>query len=322
MIKRLILLFIFLQLLAGVALADKTTFTDGNPVTRAPGTRVTAAFLNGLNNHRHDGKNADGSGVLDYAVDTGSANAIVIALPPPALTAHVEGMPIWVKVGHDNTGPTTIAVDGLAAVSLYKNVGQELIAGDIRVGQVIGVSWAGSAYQLINYQNQPPPPVTDASTLNGRTAIQLVPPGAVMAFAMASAPDGWLICDGRAVLRSAFLNLFAAIGTTWGAGDSVSTFNLPDFRGEFLRGGDLGRGIDPGRAIGSWQADQFKSHTHSDGVYQYLLKPPYASSLTGTDNTGSGSEQAVGVGDGGPMLSVGGTETRPRNMAVLFCIKY
>lgn len=64
------------------------------------------------------------------------------------------------------------------------------------------------------------------------------PPGAITAFAASSPPTGWLTCDGTAVSRTSYAALFAVIGTTWGIGDGSTTFNLPDLRGQFLRGYD------------------------------------------------------------------------------------
>ena len=65
-----------------------------------------------------------------------------------------------------------------------------------------------------------------------------VPSGTVFHFAGQTAPAGWLKANGAAVSRTAYADLFAAIGTTYGAGDGRSTFNLPDLRGEFIRGWD------------------------------------------------------------------------------------
>ena len=311
MFKHFISLLVALQLFAGVAFADKTLFVDGNAATRSPGTRVTAAFLNAVNNHRHDGKSVDGSGVLDYAVDTGSANAIVIALAPP-LTAHVEGMPVYVKVAANNTGPTTLAINGLSPVEIVHRDGASLVAGELLASQIVGVAYNGSHYQLTLYE---PIPNTNALTLAGQTAAQLSPPGAISMFAMPSVPAGWLACDGRAVLRISYPALYAAIGTTWGAGDGVSTFNLPDFRGEFLRGWDNGKGTDPGRLFGTWQADDFKSHTHGS---QYSNLTPAS-----VDTIGAGSEiGARGTDWTYPTTATGGAETRPRNVALPVCIKY
>ena len=97
----------------------------------------------------------------------------------------------------------------------------------------------------------------DASDLLG-----MVPSGAVLYFAGRTAPAGWLKANGAALSRTAYAALFAAIGTTYGAGDGRSTFNLPDLRGEFLRGWDDGRGVDTGRGFGSAQAHALQSHQH------------------------------------------------------------
>jgi len=64
------------------------------------------------------------------------------------------------------------------------------------------------------------------------------PPGAIMAYAASTAPTGWLLCDGSAVSRTTYATLFAAISTVWGTGDGSTTFNVPDLRGQFLRGYD------------------------------------------------------------------------------------
>ena len=97
----------------------------------------------------------------------------------------------------------------------------------------------------------------DASDLLG-----MVPSGAVLYFAGRTAPAGWLKANGAAVSRTAYAALFAAIGTTYGAGDGRTTFNLPDLRGEFIRGWDDGRGVDAGRVFGSAQAHALQSHQH------------------------------------------------------------
>jgi microcystin-dependent protein len=138
-----------------------------------------------------------------------------------------------------------------------------------------------------------------------------VPAGAVQYFACQAVPSGWLKADSSAVSRTDYADLFNAIGTTYGKGDGSTTFNLPDLRGEFVRGYDNGRGVDSGREFGSSQGDAFKSHSHAVPVYGY-----------------DGSNQAVandpGKKTGGSYgtLSAGGTETRPRNIALLACIKY
>jgi microcystin-dependent protein len=132
-----------------------------------------------------------------------------------------------------------------------------------------------------------------------------------MTFAMASAPTGWLAADGTAVSRTTYAALFAAIGTTYGSGDLTSTFNLPDLRGEFVRGLDSSRGVDAGRVIGSFQADELKSHTHTfRGHGATLINGANTASGTNTQNYTINTN------------ATGGTETRPRNIALLYCIKF
>lgn len=91
---------------------------------------------------------------------------------------------------------------------------------------------------------------------------QMAPVGEVAHFARTAAPAGWLKANGAAISRTAYADLFAVIGTTFGAGDGFSSFNLPDLRAEFICGWDDGRGIQPGRAMGSWQDSQNQAHTH------------------------------------------------------------
>jgi microcystin-dependent protein len=69
--------------------------------------------------------------------------------------------------------------------------------------------------------------------------------------------------NGAAVSRTTYADLFAVIGTDYGAGNGTTTFNVPDDRGLSERGWDNGRGLDSGRAFGSYQADAIQNHTHS-----------------------------------------------------------
>lgn len=136
-----------------------------------------------------------------------------------------------------------------------------------------------------------------------------VPTGAIAYFAHTTVPFGWLKANGAVVSRTVYANLFALIGTTYGAGDGRTTFNLPDLRGEFIRSWDDGRTVDNGRVIGSWQADEFRSHSHGIGVKR----------MSDTDRGSSSS--TVSVDTVGQTDPAGGIETRPRNIALLACIK-
>ena len=127
-----------------------------------------------------------------------------------------------------------------------------------------------------------------------------------------TAPDGYHECDGGLLLKTADPDLFAVIGTRFNTGGELGTqFRKPDLRGEFVRGWDHGRGIDAGRTLGSWQADEFKAHTHA---------------IPARDNANSGDgavEDAENIGSNRntPSGSTGGSETRPRNVALMFVIR-
>lgn len=136
--------------------------------------------------------------------------------------------------------------------------------------------------------------------------------GMVAFFAMASAPVGWLVCDGAAVSRAAYAALFAAIGEVFGPGDGVETFHLPDLRGEFLRGWDGGRGVDGDRGFGTVQADEIKEHTHQVET----AKISGIKAAPGSTASLGYQAQAGGLVTG----PTGGAETRPRNVALLPCI--
>lgn len=116
--------------------------------------------------------------------------------------------------------------------------------------------------------------VTDKATARGNLDVlskaevsalgrQWSPPGTHAEFYGTTAPLGWLKENGAAVSRTVYADLFAVIGTTFGAGDGFNTFNLPDTRGEFVRMADDGRGVDAGRAVGSKQDQMIQSHAHT-----------------------------------------------------------
>jgi len=136
---------------------------------------------------------------------------------------------------------------------------------------------------------------------------QKAPAGLVGYFARNAAPAGWLKANGALVSRATYATLFAAIGTTFGAGDGSTTFNLPDLRGEFIRCWPGAKAVDTGRVFGSWQADNFRSHSHT-----------YPG---GTAGGGTAAQNGPPLGGVLTTNSTGGTETMPRNIALLACIK-
>jgi microcystin-dependent protein len=187
-----------------------------------------------------------------------------------------------------------------------------------------------------------------------------VPPGAIMAFAGEAPriPDGWLLCDGSAVLRADYPALFDAISTYHGQGDGSSTFNLPDYRGRFLRGVSGGTGRDPnagarsamntggrtGDLVGSVQGDATSlpnsawttsnpgDHNHNNGNYKRLMiigsdSGVSTRSFSGGDNSPGEPDLALSaniVASGSHTHTVGGgdLETRPQNANVNYIIKF
>jgi microcystin-dependent protein len=181
-----------------------------------------------------------------------------------------------------------------------------------------------------------------------------VPTGCVFCRAAASVPAGYLECNGAAVSRSTYSALFAVIGTTYGSGNGSSTFNLPDLRGEFVRGFDNGRGVDSGRSINNPQGSANQSHNHSYGnagitvsganhrhnARGFSLQPSVASvAITlgsgqsyqigyRTSDSGSTNQAILNSGNlsmsgtvGITINNTGGNESRPRNVAMMYIIR-
>lgn len=151
--------------------------------------------------------------------------------------------------------------------------------------------------------------------------------GQVAFFATPNAPTGWLKCNGAQVSRTAYADLFSVIGTTFGAGDGSTTFSLPDLRGEFLRGWDDGRGADSGRGFGSWQnATRVIKDYWGDGGWSGAVPDVMHLAAADWDWAGrvwDGSNQAYPSWSSGPDgRHVDAMRVRPRNVALLACIKY
>jgi microcystin-dependent protein len=216
----------------------------------------------------------------------------------------------------------------------------------------------------------PTPTVGDNDTSIATTAFvtgamaSAVPAGTTIMFASSTVPLGYLKANGALVSRTTYAALFAAIGVSFGAGDGSTTFKLPDFRGEFLRGWDDARGIDVGRAMGSAQAANIESHTHvattadhthtwsantggrsavhshtmtatgtpgGGGAMTYLTTGPVTNTIGMSNETADHYHGVSGTTSGRTgththAMTVDtngtGTDTRPRNIALLACIKY
>jgi phage-related tail fiber protein len=165
-----------------------------------------------------------------------------------------------------------------------------------------------------------------------RNMTEVNPPGSVAYFANTTAPSGWLKCNGAAVSRTTYAGLFSQIGTTYGAGDGSTTFNLPELRGEFLRYWADGRSVDTGRTFATSQTDATQrmvggfGDDHSASVVTYAssgFTNPFAaiSSTSWRSNIEAVSGSLIVELDNSRAVRTA-TENRPRNIALLACIKF
>ena len=249
------------------------------------------------------------------------------AISPDLTALKIGGADVTASVAElnvlDGVTATTAelnVLDGVMATTAELNVLDGVTASTAEINVLDGVI---ASTAEINYLDG----VTSAiqTQIDG---IAAAPTGSVIQFAGSSAPSGYLKANGNAVSRTTYAALFAAIGTAYGTGDGSTTFNLPDLRGEFVRGLDDGRGVDSGRAIGSAQEDAFQGHWH--GIENAT------NGQAGNDGGGGAGSGNIRI-DGAPSTpypyatyttsdGVNGTprtasETRPRNIALLYCIK-
>lgn len=223
--------------------------------------------------------------------------------------------------------PGDFATVDFSSAKYFVTVEVKAVGGDfmeIADTELQAVPYAKAAENAINSKN------ADKAT----TADNGNPAGTVISFAGATSPIGYLVCDGSSVLRADYPDLFAALGTAWGSANAAE-FNLPDLRGQFLRGQDQGEGVDPnavartaqnsggnsGDNVGSVQADIYGSHNHSPAVVGIPLNSGYLGSGNKDFSGGGGTN----LGSSGTAFSTaysGGAETRPKNAYVLFVIKY
>ena len=145
--------------------------------------------------------------------------------------------------------------------------------------------------------------------------LNLIPPGSIFTFATNTAPNGYLICNGSNLQISSYQKLYDAIGFIYNNAPPPGTFNIPDLRGYFVRGFDSTNTIDPGRVFGSTQIDQFASHSHP-------FQSTNRQTIGDTDNVSGGNLPVTDYATNTYSTSaVGGPETRPKNIAMLICIK-
>lgn len=256
--------------------------------------KATASVLGGVK--AGTGLSVAGDGTLSV---TGGSTYTLSA----ATNSTLGGVKVGIGLSADNTGKLS-----LSAIPQTASTGQVL-------------TWNGTKWI--------------ASDPTGGTNGDSVPIGSVIYFAAsANIPTDYLPCDGRAVNRSYYADLDSVIycgdannsnvKTIFGYRCTLATspdttrntlgqyIVLPDLRGEFIRGWDNGRGIDTGRKFGTYQVDDFRSHRH-------YVAPEYAQDGT-TDGIGLDSSNIPQPNDIYTDYT-GGSETRPRNIALVACIK-
>lgn len=238
----------------------------------------------------------------NYALDTGAANAYVVALSP-AITAYANGMTVRVKAVNKNTGASTLNA-GAGAVALLNDVGSALVDGDVPAGGIFTATYIASANGFY-ITGLVPSQAMSVTAADARYAMLL--PGQIIDFAGTAAPTGFLACPTSPtnVSRTTYAALFAAIGTTWGAGDGSTTFGLPYFPADYAA-------VQANANVGTGTVGQVISHTHTTDAINVVAGG-------GAYQVGSGTvEHFVGAG----INSTGGPDNLAAGQRVLKCVKY
>ena len=260
------------------------------------------------------GVTTNGNGQFSYLVSSNGAffvNALGSPSTVPVVSASqtVNGA---LSVGGSSTLSGTVTVGGASTVNSTLTVG--------------GASTMNSTLT-----------VAGASTMNGGVTIgtpytlNILPAGMIMAWVSATAPTGWLICNGGLVSRTTYAALYAVITTTFGPGNGSTTFNLPDYKGAFLRGnGDASFNSNiKSNALNNSQNPILPDHTHNTTITVY--------NNTSTDNSNfvRSATQGNNQNDGGtsyisqnpestslPTNITSGNDLAPYNYSVNWVIKY
>lgn len=266
---------------------------------------------------------------------TGTANVIAFLSKSPFNT-YIDGIRVSLRASNSNTGAATLNVNSVGAKPIFMvsaNTGvSPLSSGNIT---------ANGIYELIY-----------SSALDGNAGgwlllnptLSFKPVGAYEIMAAPIVPAGYLYCDGRAVSRTTYAALFNVLGSRFGAGDGTTTFNLPDWRGTFMRGWDDGRGIDSGRVFGEQQDSQNKKHNHAfsgsiaeagEHTHNYTISKARDWDSMDGDWIGQGGPALVRTGTQrihsagrhthtltGSNAEDGGSEARPANNTVYVVVKF
>jgi hypothetical protein len=339
---------IYAGTVGGTANAIELTMS---PASGGPVEGMMVLFIPGSDNTSSVTVDLDGDGAAALELNSAALVGGELQAGQPAIIAH------------DGTNWQLVTASALAVLASVANgrgaslVGVEDSAGNFDQATVEAVlaeiiadyaaTTNGNGASKIGIEDSGT--LITATTVEGalaenRTAINaataaVTPTGAIVAWPTDTAPTGWLECDGAAVSRTTYSALFAVIGETYGDGDTATTFNLPDLRGEFIRGFDNGAGNDPDAASRTDRGDG----TTGDNVgtkQDFAVENATGNIATSLTATGSGIDptgvfsatnpRSLNGGGGGQMADVSmdlsdqlqtSTETRPRNVAMMWIIK-
>ncbi len=286
----------------------------------------------------------DTTGGFDVTLKTASGTGVAV---PPGLAfdlfcdgTNVRATETIISTAGISDGAVTtakLADDAVTAAKLADNsVGTDALAN----GNVTNAKLANMAASTIKLRNALSAGVPQDVTINSLSAVSsvsetssiliqqndgtfrkaapsaivaassLVPPATITAIASSTAPTGWYLCNGASYARAPNdQDLYDALDPFYRT--DANNFVVPDLRGEFIRGFDAGRGVDAGRAFGTAQADELRSHTHS-----YQRGRPTTRSLDTERIFAEIFDLTSAVTD-----PTGGDETRPRNIALSYIIK-
>ena len=278
----------------------------------------------------------------DYSVDTGTANAYVIALSPP-VTAYPNGLKVKFKIAHTNTAASTLNA-GAGPVPLVNDLGNPVVANDLPVGFLVGATYDLSTNSFIITQLLP-------------SQIANSVPGQIITFAGSSAPNGYLVCPTSVsyVNATTYSNLASALGLTWGSGGTsvtagsfiigqtyiITSLGTTNFTligassnavGVVFTATGVGSGTGTATSqvalpwfpadytfsqassnVGTQTVGQNLSHTH--GYYTY--------DQPGIGNAGGGGARVnASVSQTLTQTPAGGTANLAAGSRVLFCVKY
>ena len=166
--------------------------------------------------------------------------------------------------------------------------------------------------------------VTEGQLISDGTAVwkvkkigSEVPAGIMQMFAGNTIPAGWLLCDGSAVSRTDYAKLFSAIGTTWGAGDGSTTFNLPNSIGRFAEGAATS-GSYKSAGLPNITGQTLAFSGYDKGAFRTGTLIGYATPIA------AGHTMTVNTFDASRVSSVYGASTtvQPNSFTVRYIIKY